>query len=146
MEKHETETRTKPVTKPTTNQRRAPISDEAPPVLDINRVFARAGNRLATFAVYDCTMTKRSTIGRALALLLVTFVLTPRAFAQDKVTVSATLSAKSVPAGSNAVIAVILDHQPGWHTWPSIAQDVLPEDIADFAIRTEISIAQKPLP
>jgi suppressor for copper-sensitivity B len=89
-------------------------------------------------------MTKLSTFCRAFALLLAVLALSPAAFAQGEVTVSATLSADQVPAGSSAVIAVVFDHQPGWHTWPSLAQDVLPSDIAKFAIRTEVGIDPKP--
>ncbi len=55
------------------------------------------------------------------------------------VTVSATPSRSSVPVGGRLVIAVTLDHAEHWHTWPSADQDVLPKDIAEFAIRTTIT-------
>lgn len=41
-----------------------------------------------------------------------------------------------------AFVAVTMDHPPGLKSWPSADQDVLPEDIAAFAIRTEIGVAQ----
>lgn len=55
------------------------------------------------------------------------------------VTVSASPSRASVPAGGRLVIAVTLDHAEHWHTWPSVDQDVLPKEIAEFAIRTAIT-------
>jgi len=58
----------------------------------------------------------------------------------EPVTVSAVVSRVSVPAGGEAVIAVVLDHSGDWHTWPSADQDVLPENIAEFAIRTSIDV------
>lgn len=54
------------------------------------------------------------------------------------VKVTARASRDTVPAGGRLVIAVTLDHKPHWHTWPSADQDVLPKDIAEFAIRAEI--------
>lgn len=49
-------------------------------------------------------------------------------------------SQSHVRPGENVVIAFVLDHAPGWHSWPSAAQDVLPEHIASFALRTEAGI------
>ncbi|MGD1916068.1 MAG: cytochrome c biogenesis protein CcdA [Phycisphaerales bacterium] len=39
-----------------------------------------------------------------------------------------------------ALVAVTLDHPPGLKSWPSSDQDVLPSEIAEFAIRTEIAL------
>lgn len=40
-----------------------------------------------------------------------------------------------------ALVAVTMDHPSGLHSWPSADQDVLDEEIAAFAIRTEVSVA-----
>lgn len=88
-------------------------------------------------------MTKLSTIGRALAILLLALFSSSRSIAQE-VTVTTDVSAEQAPAGSFVVIAVVLDHMPGWHSWPSVDQDVLAPEIAEFAIRTEISITETP--
>ncbi|GIW74882.1 MAG: hypothetical protein KatS3mg103_1404 [Phycisphaerales bacterium] len=40
-----------------------------------------------------------------------------------------------------AVVAVTLDHAPGLKSWPSAEQDVLPPEIAELAIRTEVALA-----
>ena len=58
----------------------------------------------------------------------------------EPVTVSVVSSRLSVPAGGEVVIAVVLDHSGDWHTWPSEEQNVLPENIAEFAIHTSIEI------
>lgn len=47
----------------------------------------------------------------------------------------------SVHPGDNFVVAVVLNHAAGWHSWPSLAQDVLPKEIAEFVIRTEAGVA-----
>ncbi|MFG0286201.1 MAG: protein-disulfide reductase DsbD domain-containing protein [Phycisphaerales bacterium JB039] len=79
------------------------------------------------------------------ALVLTLFALVRPAAAQpDPVAVSAQASAGQVAPGGRLVIAVILDHEPHYHTWPSAAQDVLPAEIAEFAIRTEIGLAETP--
>lgn len=39
-----------------------------------------------------------------------------------------------------ALVAVTLEHPIGWKTWPSADQDVLPPEVAESAIRTEISV------
>lgn len=58
----------------------------------------------------------------------------------DEVKVSATAERTTVAPGGQLAIAVMLDHAPHFHTWPSLAQDVLPPEIAEFAIRTEIAV------
>lgn len=61
-----------------------------------------------------------------------------------KVTVSASLSLSAVAPGDRAAIAVVLQHADEWHTWPSKEQDVLPPEIAEFAIRTKIAFIDPP--
>jgi len=58
------------------------------------------------------------------------------------VTVSAEASAAEAAPGAQLAIAVVLDHALHYHTWPSADQDVLPEAIAEFAIRTSIEVGQ----
>ena len=41
--------------------------------------------------------------------------------------------------GGRRVSAVELNHDDGFHTWPS-SQTVLPEEVASFAIRTEVGL------
>ena len=57
-----------------------------------------------------------------------------------QVRVSGRLDRTTVRANDQIAVAVVLDHLPGWHTWPSAEQDVLPADVAEFAIRTSIEI------
>ena len=45
--------------------------------------------------------------------------------------------------GGDLVLAVILDHQAHWHSWPAAEQDVLPANVAEFAIRTRIEAGSK---
>ena len=59
----------------------------------------------------------------------------------QEVLVSARAVRSTVRPGDTLALAVILDHGEHWHTWPSAAQDVLPPDLAEFALRTEISLA-----
>jgi len=57
----------------------------------------------------------------------------------NPVTVSATPSTTTVQPGGTLVIAVTLDHDDGFHTWPN--EPVLPEELGDFpATATEIGI------
>ncbi len=93
----------------------------------------------------------RPTLRRCLALVAAAFLTAP-ALAQDfddfgfppdgekEVTVTAEASAQSVAPGQLTVIAVTLQFADGWHAWPSVAQDVLPKEIAEFAYRTEIGL------
>lgn len=48
----------------------------------------------------------------------------------------------SVAAGDVTVLAIVMDFDAGWHAWPSADQDVLPQEIADFAIRTSATLAE----
>ncbi|MDX9912539.1 MAG: cytochrome c biogenesis protein CcdA [Phycisphaerales bacterium] len=78
-----------------------------------------------------------------LAALLLSIVCVVSARAQE-VRASAAASAERVAPGDRFVIAVVLDHPPGLHSWPSADQDVLPENIAEFAIRTEVALVEPP--
>lgn len=60
------------------------------------------------------------------------------------VTVSVVPERTQVSPGGRVAIAVVLDHAEGYHTWPSAEQDVLPPDIAEFAIRTSIAATVDP--
>jgi thiol:disulfide interchange protein len=47
-----------------------------------------------------------------------------------------------VYANDQFPLAVVIEHQPNWHSWPAkTTPDVLPPEIAEFAIRTEIRLA-----
>ena len=58
-----------------------------------------------------------------------------------EVIVEAYALTEHVAPGGELVVAIVLDHAPGWHTWPSADQDVLPPEVAGFALRTRASIA-----
>ncbi|MDX2115506.1 MAG: cytochrome c biogenesis protein CcdA [Planctomycetota bacterium] len=55
------------------------------------------------------------------------------------VRVSAALSASAAAPGQRLVALITLDFEKDWHVWPSIEQDVLPPEIAEFAIRTAVT-------
>jgi len=55
-----------------------------------------------------------------------------------RVRVSARTLQSAVSPGGAFAVAIILDHAEHWHTWPAAEQDVLPKEIAEFAIRTSI--------
>ncbi len=59
---------------------------------------------------------------------------------RDKVTIQAVPAQIRLAPGSNSVIAITLEHEPGWHTWVNIGN--VPPGMAAFdgAINTEISI------
>ena len=61
-----------------------------------------------------------------------------------EVKVSAKLSGSAFVPGQRAFVVVVLDHGPELHSWPSIDQDVLPPELAEFAIRTEVSLVDVP--
>ncbi len=83
-------------------------------------------------------------------VLLATLLCTRPATAQppDQGDAGATVTVRAEPQkrivrpGDQIAIAVVMDHAQGWHTWP--AQDVLPPDIAEFAIRTKLEVAALP--
>mgnify|MGYP006270431231 FL=1 len=57
---------------------------------------------------------------------------------RPEVIVEGASSAPRVAPGGELVVAIVLDHAPSWHTWPSADQDVLPASVAEFAIRTAV--------
>ncbi len=59
-----------------------------------------------------------------------------------EVVVRALLPRTHVYAGEQFPLAVVLEHAEGFHTWPQ--QDVLPQDVAEFAIRTHIEAKASP--
>lgn len=59
----------------------------------------------------------------------------------EEVVVDVAASLSTVRPGETVAIAFILNHADHWHSWPSAAQDVLPENIAEFALRTEVGLA-----
>ncbi len=59
---------------------------------------------------------------------------------RSPVEISAQIWPQRLAPGSRAIIAVTLDHDAGFHTWPPAGMDVLPPEIAEFAIRTAIEI------
>ncbi|MEL6795850.1 MAG: hypothetical protein AAFO89_03410, partial [Planctomycetota bacterium] len=61
-----------------------------------------------------------------------------------QVEVSAVASAAEVAPGGQVAIAVVMDHGETLHSWPAAVQDVLPPEIAEFAIRAEITLADTP--
>ncbi|MHC4975764.1 MAG: protein-disulfide reductase DsbD family protein [Planctomycetota bacterium] len=62
---------------------------------------------------------------------------------EPEVVVGAVASSERVSPGGQLVVAVTMDFADGWHAWPSVEQDVLPEGF-EFAIRTDASIADVP--
>jgi len=62
----------------------------------------------------------------------------------DVVSVWAQPVRERVLPADQLVVAVVLDHDDHWHTWPSADQDVLPESVASFAIRTAVTVTDQP--
>ncbi len=62
----------------------------------------------------------------------------------EPVVVSVIASDAVVAPGDQIVLAIVLDHAEHWHTWPSVTQDVLTGEIAEFAIRTGASLTEVP--
>lgn len=58
----------------------------------------------------------------------------------ERVRVSLQLSTRQVSAGGRFAAAITLDFDKGWHAWPALEQDVLPPEIAEFAIRTSVEL------
>lgn len=59
--------------------------------------------------------------------------------AEPPVSVRAVPEKSVVRPGGLLAIAIVLDHSPGWHSWPAKAV-TLPPDIAEIAIRTTIAV------
>lgn len=83
-----------------------------------------------------------------LAAVLASFLLAAAAPAQppSPVQVSVSTDVEAVAPGERFVIAVVMDHDEHFHSWPSADQDVLPPEIAALALRTELSITGEGLP
>jgi len=62
----------------------------------------------------------------------------------NPLTVSAKIDQPVLSQSDQAVIAIVLDFAEHWHAWPSESQDVLPEDVASFAIRSTIDLEDQP--
>lgn len=90
--------------------------------------------------------------GARLVRVLVLILAAAAAFAWPGETIAqpeSPVSVRAVPRkaafipGEQIVIAVVLDHGAGFHTWPA-KHVALPENIDEFAIRTEIGLSDKP--
>ncbi|MEO1535778.1 MAG: cytochrome c biogenesis protein CcdA, partial [Planctomycetota bacterium] len=57
-----------------------------------------------------------------------------------QVEVSAVADRAEVAPGGQIAIAVVMDHGETLHSWPAAVQDVLPPEIAEFAIRASIVV------
>lgn len=61
-----------------------------------------------------------------------------------KVTLQPAISREKAAPGDEVILAVTMKFAKGWHAWPAAEQDVLPPEIAEFAIRTSAEIAGPP--
>lgn len=68
----------------------------------------------------------------------------PDASGPTGVSVSAIGSTSQVPPGGRLVAGIVLDHADGWKTWPARELDLLPADVAQFAIHTDIQLTNAP--
>ncbi|MEO0511771.1 MAG: thioredoxin family protein [Planctomycetota bacterium] len=58
----------------------------------------------------------------------------------DPTKVAASVEASAIDGDGRFVLAVILDHPPKLHTWPSVEQDVLPPTLAEITVGTRTTI------
>ncbi len=63
---------------------------------------------------------------------------------EPKVTTEVHVSSERVAPGGRAVVAIVLDHAEGYHSWPAAELDVLPPEIAEFAITATVSPSTLP--
>ena len=63
---------------------------------------------------------------------------------RDRVSVSVNADNNQVAPGSNAVLALVFDHQPGWHIWTNQGNTPAGMAVFDGAIHTEIKITTPP--
>jgi thiol:disulfide interchange protein DsbD len=102
------------------------------------------------------------TLIRLLALLATTLASTTPALAQfggadssslfggaqedesPEVTLEAIPSRDRVRPGDQLTVAVVMRFKEGWKAWPAAEQDVLPDEFAQFAIRTTAGLAETP--
>ncbi len=54
------------------------------------------------------------------------------------VTTSIAGSQTAVAPGGQMAVAIVLDHAEGYHSWPAAELDVLPPEIAEFAVTTSV--------
>lgn len=66
----------------------------------------------------------------------------PATVQADKVRLTMTASRDAVAPGSVLPVAIVMDFDKGWHAWPSADQDVLPPEIAEFAIRAAVTFSE----
>lgn len=61
-----------------------------------------------------------------------------------RVGLSAFASRVKAGPGDEVVVALTMKFDEHWHAWPSADQDVLPAEIAEFAIRTSLELKDRP--
>lgn len=66
----------------------------------------------------------------------------PATVQADKVRLTMTASRDAVAPGSVLPVAIVMEFDKGWHAWPSADQDVLPPEIAEFAIRAAVAFTE----
>lgn len=62
----------------------------------------------------------------------------------EPVTATAEPNATTVKPGGRLVLAFVLEHGQGYHSWPARELDVLPADIQEFAQNTSVSLKEVP--
>lgn len=82
----------------------------------------------------------------AAVLASIAFAAVAAAQPPSPVVVSVISSADSVAPGGRVVIGVVMDHEMNFHSWPSADQDVLPPEVENLALRTELDITSTDLP
>lgn len=61
----------------------------------------------------------------------------------EEVTIRASLSTRAAAPGDQVILAVVIDHAPGWHTWPN--KPILPEALKGFpATATQVRLRNAP--
>lgn len=62
----------------------------------------------------------------------------------ETVTIEAQVSRRSAAPGDNLTFVAIMNFADGWHSWPASEQDLLPPDIAAWAITTTAGVIDAP--
>lgn len=62
----------------------------------------------------------------------------------NPVIATAESSAETVAPGARLVLALTLDHDAGWHSWPAEELGLLPDEINSFAIHTQVGLQETP--
>ncbi|PHQ79473.1 MAG: hypothetical protein COB69_07925 [Phycisphaera sp.] len=97
-----------------------------------------------------CQHTRTVTMKTIGMMLIGLFVLAMPAFGQPnfgdvpEVAISAKASGTTFVPGQRGFLVVVLDHGDELHSWPSAEQDVLPPEIAEFAIRAQVRVEELP--